>query len=300
MPGSLLFFAALSVGAQVVRLPTGPRLHPAGRQVHLSGTLPLGLAVASGGRDVFVTCGGALQGLATVDTKAASERGWLPMQARIREPGSETAYRPTGSAFYGLTLSPDGANCVRGGRRHGPGQRLRASCRWGADAAGCADRCSRKFPRRHRPERAGDAPVCRQQSFGHAGRVRCRPAETAWPGPRRRLPAGRGGPGRRLQGLRRVGTRRPGVRRGPAQTDMPARHRHGGAPGRPAADPGWSPPVRRQRRQRHRLGHRHAHRPGAADGLTAPRRAARPARRDSDRACPVARCADAVCDLGRS
>ena len=122
-------------GREDIRLPTGQRLHPAGRQVRLSGTLPLGLAVAPGGREVIVTCGGALQGLATVDARAGLEQDWLPMQVRVQTPGAETAYRPTGSAFYGLCLSPDGADALRGGRRHGPDQRLRAPGRRAADAA---------------------------------------------------------------------------------------------------------------------------------------------------------------------
>ena len=115
LPGSLLFFGALSVSAGNGQLPTGPRLHPAGRQVRLSGTLPLGLSVTPKGREVLVTCGGALQGLATVDAQAGTERGWLSMQARVRTPGSEMAYRPTGSTFQGLCLSPDGATLYAAG-----------------------------------------------------------------------------------------------------------------------------------------------------------------------------------------
>ena len=103
----LIFFGARLAGAGEGRLPTGPRLHPSGHNVRLSGTLPLALAVLPGGRDVLVTCGGALQGLSTVDTRTGTERAWLPMQS---SPG-----HPLGSTFYGLAASPDGSTVYAAG-----------------------------------------------------------------------------------------------------------------------------------------------------------------------------------------
>ena len=111
MPLSLLFFSLSLDTGRGQRLPTGLWLHPAGRQVRLQGTLPLGAALTPGGKALIVTCGGALQGLATVDVAAGAERGWLPFQTPDRRHG----YRPTGGAFQGLTLSPDGGTVYAAG-----------------------------------------------------------------------------------------------------------------------------------------------------------------------------------------
>ncbi|MBV9849239.1 MAG: bifunctional YncE family protein/alkaline phosphatase family protein [Armatimonadetes bacterium] len=110
-----IFFVTPGAVAGGDRLPTGPRLRPAGRQAVLGGTLPLGLAVAPGGRDLIVTCGGALQGLATVDARAGVERAWRPFQTPNPSPGGDFGYVPTGGAFQGLALSPKGREVYAAG-----------------------------------------------------------------------------------------------------------------------------------------------------------------------------------------
>jgi len=101
---SMLF--ALPSPAQ--RLPTGQWLTPPQGEIALSGTLPLGVAAVAGTSRVVVSCSGALQGLAVVDMRARKQLSFLPFQALAKNARGEMSYTPTGSAFYGVAVSPDG------------------------------------------------------------------------------------------------------------------------------------------------------------------------------------------------
>ena len=101
-----LFCGLFAVPVLGQRLPTGQNLHPAGRQGMLTGTFPMAV-VALGANRVIVTCGGALQGLSIVDSRRAAELSFLPMQTLRDNPKYGRTYFPTGSAYYGLAMSPD-------------------------------------------------------------------------------------------------------------------------------------------------------------------------------------------------
>ncbi len=98
--------SALPASAQ--RLPTGQRLPPTGRQIALSGTLPLDVANVPGTARVVVSCSGALQGLSVVDMQARKQLSFLPFQTLGRNAVGKMSYTPTGSSFYGITVAPDG------------------------------------------------------------------------------------------------------------------------------------------------------------------------------------------------
>ena len=111
LAAACLLFPLSTAGADSLKsrmLPTGQLLTPAGRQISVSGTLPLNMVVFPGGRYAAVNCSGGVQGIGVVDLSTGREMQFVADQKQRSAPGEETRYIATGSNFYGLALSTDG------------------------------------------------------------------------------------------------------------------------------------------------------------------------------------------------
>jgi len=85
------------------RVATGQILHPDGRQINLGGTMPQRIVMVPGKDLAIVICSGAMQSIDVIDTRDGRLLSSLPMQM-VQD--GETV--PTGSAFYGAAIAPDG------------------------------------------------------------------------------------------------------------------------------------------------------------------------------------------------